>query len=251
MDALPMSASNDSMYYPLNKSRSEIRLLEISRHIDDNEQIGCKLTTCSLSDNPEYIALSYVWGSRDKPVDILVNEHIVQVTENLAHALQDIRTNIVARNSKEEVFYFWIDALCINQDNKQERSDQVQMMKSIFAGAEWVLSWLGPSSPDIMLALETCRRLVKSLRLIYEEAPHISPQAQINKLASENHDLFEMNYTGVMKNTARNALWSLTQNEYWLRIWILQEISVSRIVWLMNGNVWIDFEDVLLVSLWC
>ncbi|CAI0649432.1 unnamed protein product [Colletotrichum noveboracense] len=53
-----------------------------------------------------------------------------------------------ADGDQRELFMnpLWIDALCINQEDLDERASQVQLMKSIFRGAKRVLAWLGP--PD-------------------------------------------------------------------------------------------------------
>jgi hypothetical protein len=50
--------------------------------------------------------------------------------------------------------YFWIDPLCINQDDYQERSQQVQIMGDIFQEASIVIAWLGSASEDSKLAMD-------------------------------------------------------------------------------------------------
>lgn len=41
--------------------------------------------------------------------------------------------------------YFWIDAICINQKDKMEKSKQVRLMESIYRSANRVIVWLGES----------------------------------------------------------------------------------------------------------
>ena len=41
--------------------------------------------------------------------------------------------------------WLWIDALCINQKDKKEKSEQVNRMANVYESAEWVLIWLGQS----------------------------------------------------------------------------------------------------------
>lgn len=66
---------------------------------------------------------------------------------NLASALQYIR-------DKEEEVVLWADAICINQEDLDERSKQVQfVMDEVYKDAEEVLVWLGEESEDIDLAM--------------------------------------------------------------------------------------------------
>jgi len=55
--------------------------------------------------------------------------------------------------------YLWIDQLCINQDDHEERSVQVAMMSQIYRNAAWLLVWLGPSSMDSLRLMELVRAI--------------------------------------------------------------------------------------------
>jgi hypothetical protein len=71
----------------------------------------------------------------------------VSASINLASALQYIR-------DKEEEVVLWADAICINQEDLDERSKQVQfVMDEVYKDAEEVLVWLGEESEDIDLAM--------------------------------------------------------------------------------------------------
>ncbi|KAF1982758.1 hypothetical protein K402DRAFT_295350, partial [Aulographum hederae CBS 113979] len=87
-----------------------------------------------------YDALSYAWESDKGTTIIQVDGHHLQVTRNLAHALRRLRRPGVART-------LWVDAICINQSDNEEKSRQVGMMKNIYESASFVLIWLGPE-PD-------------------------------------------------------------------------------------------------------
>jgi hypothetical protein len=81
-----------------------------------------------LDQNPEYSALSYVWGDGTARTKIEYNGCEAEVTKNLAEALQHLRHEPESR-------YLWVDALCINQDNVEEKGHQVALMKDIYAYA--------------------------------------------------------------------------------------------------------------------
>ncbi|KAH7486515.1 hypothetical protein FOMA001_g5607 [Fusarium oxysporum f. sp. matthiolae] len=94
----------------------------------------CKLHTVPIHKAPRYKALSYCWGLNQSKTSILLNGKEFSVTENLLEALETLQ--------KEPGFY-WVDAICINQADLQERGLQVNRMKTIFSTAEQVVVWLG------------------------------------------------------------------------------------------------------------
>jgi Heterokaryon incompatibility protein (HET) len=83
-----------------------------------------------------YIALSYSWGPPVFPYKIEINGISTSITVNLYAFLQHFR-----HASKQR--HLWIDALCINQLDSDEKSVQVQKMFEIYRNAELVIVWLG------------------------------------------------------------------------------------------------------------
>ena len=49
----------------------------------------------------------------------------------------------------------WVDAVCINQQDDMEKSEQVKMMRDIFSSAQKVLAWSGEASYDSDEAMDT------------------------------------------------------------------------------------------------
>jgi hypothetical protein len=100
--------------------------------------------------------LSYVWGSEEKPRRICVGGNDLYITENLHTALLRLRDNSFER-------IIWADGICINQDDNEERSLQVQDMMNIYSRASQVTVWLGESidgthSADTSQAVEEIGR---------------------------------------------------------------------------------------------
>ncbi|KAG4279125.1 hypothetical protein FPRO04_13703 [Fusarium proliferatum] len=93
-----------------------------------------KLHTVSIHDSRRYTALSYCWGANRREKKILLNGQEFPVTSNLAAAIQ---------NLKKKPGYYWIDAICIDQSNPEERGLQVSLMKAVFNRAIEVIIWLG------------------------------------------------------------------------------------------------------------
>ena len=96
--------------------------------------------------NREYLALSYVWD-QEEPTDsikIHTTGHsagVMHITPNLLAALRQLRIST-------SVKIVWIDAICIDQANTQEKSRQVSLMADIYRRAEHVCVWLGQGNHD-------------------------------------------------------------------------------------------------------
>lgn len=89
-------------------------------------------------------ALSYVWGSQRDKVDIELNGTRFAITRNLHGALKRLR-------HRQRPRMLWVDALCINQKDSQERAAQVSMMAAIYGQTARGLLWLG-EEPDAPVA---------------------------------------------------------------------------------------------------
>ena len=53
----------------------------------------------------------------------------------------------------------WIDAICIDQSNLKERSEQVRCMRLIYQKARRIVVWLGEADAQSTLAMDTLERL--------------------------------------------------------------------------------------------
>jgi hypothetical protein len=132
-------ASKRYQYEPLPRN-DNIRLLNLLPG-ESNEDIHCFLSLSFLSEelqqpSCEYEALSYTWGSNERPHRVLIDDLDFPVTANLFAALRGFRLCSQVRT-------LWVDAICINQDDISERHDQVQKMSHIFRAAKNVLFWPG------------------------------------------------------------------------------------------------------------
>lgn len=136
------------LYTPLN-STDGIRLLRLHGRVNSTKTssiqqqndttITCELYSLAFDTAKEkgYSALSYAWGSASDLSPISVNGLEVLVTHNLYLALESLRedTDII----------LWVDAICINQNDFQEKNHQVAFMGDIYAYAQMTKVWLGPA----------------------------------------------------------------------------------------------------------
>ncbi|TKA66154.1 hypothetical protein B0A55_08565 [Friedmanniomyces simplex] len=127
--------NSGSLYTALDDAKSEICLLYINETpCCSQAMLCCDLYKVSLDDNPEFAALSYCWGDEKDTVEVCLAGRMVPVTKNLTNALRRLR------ETPQEIF--WADAICINQNDLDERGQQVQLMLDIYSGAELVYSYL-------------------------------------------------------------------------------------------------------------
>ncbi|KAL8649129.1 MAG: hypothetical protein Q9210_004589 [Variospora velana] len=146
-----------------------IRLLELLPGAFE-EQICIKLVTVKLTPQqiPSYHALSYAWGSPtfDHDIKILSDNsfHLLSVTQNLHTALRYLRWSSASR-------ILWTDAVCINQTDTEERSQQVARMADIYRSADKVVIWLGPEENGSDLALSAMATLASEFQVDWNRFP--------------------------------------------------------------------------------
>ncbi|KAH8665719.1 heterokaryon incompatibility protein-domain-containing protein [Tricladium varicosporioides] len=194
-------------YYPLSLGH-HIRLLRLFPSEDQNEPIQCQLFDYSLQDlgkrTHPYEALSYVWGKPDQTLPIYVDGVQFPVTVNLHAALLRLRHQSIER-------ILWADAICINQENKPEKEQQIQFMAKIYAQAKSVLVWLGEAADNSDRALDEIR--------VAGGKGSTNPS---------NSDMIQQ------------AIIALLDRPWFRRIWVLQEVAAARHVSILCGSEEID-----------
>jgi hypothetical protein len=156
IDARPSAQPMAFPYEPL--LQHEVRLVELLPSPLFSDIIECNLRNTSLLDKPSYEALSYVWNeprALNGSLSIMLHDRNFQVTGNLESALRHLRFCDITRE-------LWIDAICINQLDIQERNLQVRRMKDIYESAKTVVIWLGPDQ-------HRSDEAITSLSVLYRE----------------------------------------------------------------------------------
>jgi hypothetical protein len=137
------STSDKLEYSPLGTNGGFMRLLDLLPG-EIGAVLRCNLRVASLYSQSSYKALSYSWvdervlSAEEEHATIVVNQKSTLIPVNLYRALQTFR-------QPASTLTLWVDYLCIDQKNIQERTRQVGMMKSIYSYSSEVLIWLGPN----------------------------------------------------------------------------------------------------------
>ncbi|KAJ3564552.1 hypothetical protein NPX13_g7799 [Xylaria arbuscula] len=136
----------------VGKATSFTRLMCLAPGTGD-QALECTLITIDIANSPlEYEALSYVWGAKEPQVPIKCDGFNIPMTLNLQHALLALRLPTIPRP-------LWVDAICINQEDMNERARQVAYMRLVYQYADRVVVWLGQESAVIQRGLTRAREL--------------------------------------------------------------------------------------------
>ena len=125
-----------SFYRPI-ADLGEIRLIHLLPGCQDSSS-KCSIEHVNLESKPQYEALSYMWGVPVEELPIEIDNSTIRIRPNLWSALYHLRYEHQER-------IIWIDALCINQNDTNERNHQVNQMGEIYSIASRVVLWLGES----------------------------------------------------------------------------------------------------------
>ena len=246
-------------YQELSRSGRGIRLLELlpSTHHLSKIRPACRIIHTRLDDNPSFLALSYVWGDEEDKRVIIVDKRPFRVTRNLYEAM------IGLRESKSMII--WIDAICINQLDDEEKGWQVSLMGGLYKKASAVIAWLGASadhSDDAIDHLDVlgeqaeacglhdgpkeCAQIWEAIttRPSYMDDPATivlkcwidGKQLLVPKHALES--LLQSLSGWKSQNQVRlaAALYQLLRRPWWGRVWVLQEITLPRHAYFACGT---------------
>lgn len=149
----------------------------------------------------DFEALSYTWGDAGDIRMILINGFCEYVPRNVEEALRALRDLDETRLG----MYYWVDSLCIDQGNIEERNEQVKRMKEIYGRARAVIVWLGLEERWDGTAVRTMYHLCRN--------PHLEEPLRLP------HDLLL---------DGCPALFAFMQKPYWNRCWIIQELAMNH-----------------------
>lgn len=212
-------SSRAKIYSPLVETKNlgpEIRMLTLRQPYAGlgHTSVRCRIDCVPLHDPGTFTALSYTWGdsSDTKTKTILINKIPVEVSDNLHDALKQFVTMNVER--------VWIDALCINQLDLEEKNRQVQYMKLIYSHATEVISWIGKPSDDSSQAMKLLR----------------CPKPR-------NIWMPERGVTEEDRRQNWKVLDQFFDRPYWRRVWIVQEVAVAAKVRILCGEEEMSWDE--------
>ncbi|EOD43764.1 putative ankyrin and het domain-containing protein [Neofusicoccum parvum UCRNP2] len=249
-----MQKDDGFKYQPLDPRLNEIRLIKLQPVPKPTDGAGylpiinCTLRKASLEENPEYNALSYVWGDPHDTKPILLDGKLFHITVNLEAALRQLAADLRRRRSSHA--WLWVDAVCIDQSDTAERTHQVCQMDQIYRHAAQVVVWLGPGSidsDDAMATLERVCDVAQSSKTQYWVRSWPLFQFQEAPLPDTSTFYIQRALDGVLdalcadSHRELDAVASLYERPWFRRVWILQELALSRSAVLLCGRTRIEW----------
>jgi hypothetical protein len=255
-------------YQPLPKATS-IRVLKLrGKHGDGTLHVS--LDVVDLDDDPFFYALSYTWGNphaygvdftayfnavnqeysvaENKPV--LCDGKLVKVQRNLLDFLDELQQvpasaqgdaqhqDEPSRLTLSGELVIWIDAICINQADMEERAVQVRIMDKVYSKAAHTIIWLGRADEYTPAAAETIKRVAA-----YPKDAFVRSEVKpFRNSDSEVYAKCNLPYTSWMDWC---SLAALLKRQWFSRLWIIQETILSRSLVLLCGKHEISWADLV------
>jgi hypothetical protein len=196
---------------------NQIRLVHLQPQSCSDDILSCYLEIHSRAACPQYVALSYAWARDGQTASIILNGKKCRVSETIEQALRELCR-------RDNTFPIWVDQLCINQTDVEEKTGQVLQMRHTYSNANSCVAWLGPAfhDSDILFTYlhhvgnENMNRNWAGLALLHDDEVHLQRVARAWDL--------------------------LCQRPYWTRLWILQEVSLASDLSFSCGSSSIPFE---------
>lgn len=240
--ARPSASKPINSQYRKLLDKNDIRILVLHPGQFDDE-VRVDMEHISLGQrHPKYEALSYAWGNRTTTKVIHNLDKTIPVTANLHSALQHLRYENRSRK-------LWIDALCIDQNDIDERNQQVRLMGDVFLEAERVVVWLGEKSADTAKSFSSLKVLHANYCLYNnregEYFSHILwSKDSTDRVLQRSIALSAVGRVIVsnLHDVDWNSIQSLLHRAWFHRLWVIQEVSHAKRAVVICGDATVPWS---------
>lgn len=237
----------------------DVRLLRVHPKVGSASpecELKCELFDISLDSETDYTALSYCWGDPNIRKAISLNGKKFTISKNLYIAIEHIQ-------DANDTVVIWADAVCINQDSNEEKTAQVQLMRSIYSKARRVILWLGEATPKTDTAFDCMNQIGPFLlragiwELNKEDLNNWNdiPKdgSRKNQIKSDLSVFMHQLLTAVRQGIDYFAYLrssDIGTREWFWRAWCLQECANAKQAIFMCGHKQIEY-DCLWATIFC
>ena len=194
------------------------------------DMVYCNIKHVQLASNPNYEALSYCWGDPTPNHYVYCDGKPLAIATNLYLALHRLR-------HRSETRTLWADAISINQQDIDERSQQVRLMRQIYEKAAQVTLWLGEEANNSQLGLALVPQLVEA----YKKWDASGDTRGIGELGTSN--LRQVYNLPAGTDLAWAAFFAILKRPWFSRGWVIQEAAVAQSITIYCGRAIFPFDD--------
>lgn len=227
-----MPTFNGYQYEPLC-AEDEARFIVLEPVKDSRDPPSCSIVQCRRAKSLDYSAVSYVWGepkfSQNLEIKCNGDTSYLRITPNVNDLLRRLRACNVQK-------YLWIDAICLNQADKDEKAQQIPVMGRIYEEARVVHIWLGHSDPMTGKVFKFIR---KASRL---------PQVEKMEMASQMAKLMKKVFGGGDGIRAVRYFSDFANRPWFSRRWIIQEACLAQQATVYCGSYSIPLPSLVLAA---
>ncbi|KAH7155265.1 heterokaryon incompatibility protein-domain-containing protein [Dactylonectria estremocensis] len=165
------------------------------------------------------------------------HDGVISVLDSLSEGPDPDLVTIVKESGADDLI--WADAICINQNDIDEKSAQVSMMDRIYSTATFVLAWLGPEGAEADLGLKTLKTL----------ATHIDKfqESQVVPYSGQDKENYAAAGVPFVSWPEWIALAGVFERQWFKRAWIVQEAILPDVLLMYCGKqkvAWYDLGTV-------
>lgn len=232
------------MYRYLPLDTGEIRCLRLLP-ADSTNELYIEIKHCALhSSSTLYSALSYTWGDPEPLHQIRISgaADALRVRDNCWRFMKYWQE----RNSIP-TDWIWIDAICINQADDDEKSSQVRRMRDIFERAQQVLVWFGPLSEQVAFS----DFLLRNQDLLYAGRYWYEADQWDGLKVLHGSEWWQQAVLWPSSDPAARTLQNIVAADYWKRLWILQEVRFAKRHCFIMGEEIFSLRDMRSIDSLC
>jgi hypothetical protein len=218
--------------YTTLQGKESIRILELQPAETYETPLQGSLIVYPNRKFAKYAALSYTWTGVEREGTLDLGWASMTISGNLDLALRALR-------KQKEVLCIWVDAICINQGDNQEKGVQVAQMSNVYTQAESVLAWLGPETELDEVALGYMKEVASlseneryDRHIRRNPAPYDGPGFPISR--DDAHQIQTMR-----KNIGLDCVFARL---WFSRLWVVQEVILAKNLDLHIGQHSISWE---------
>lgn len=239
-------------YTALKEDTGEIRLLTLPPdRFKEPIRVSLEITVLSKDEVLDFEALSYAWGDASDVRDIFIEANPPKrpellktddinsvewrklgVTKNLFEALKHLRL-------EDQPRVFWIDAICVDQQNPEERGHQVLRMPDIYTLAAGVIVWLGLESDGSSVAIKTIKDIGSRITVdwnLVKKTP--APENGFDAYSKTSFDAVDPS------PEVWRSIHHLLGRAWFERLWIIQEVCLAgKNTHVVCGSVKISYKN--------